>query len=148
MQVAVVNLLRSWNIRPTAVVGHSSGEIAAGYACGALTAAEAIVIAYLRGQAVKQHSQPGGMVSVGLGKDDISSYLTKGINIACENSPKNVTLSGDSETLEHVVERLKKDRPEIFVRPLSVKVAYHSCKSLVLSRIAISLILESSYAET
>ena len=148
VQIAVVSLLRSWNICPTAVVGHSSGEIAAGYACGALTAAEAIIIAYSRGQAVKQHSQPGGMVSVGLGKDDVSSYLTKGITVACENSPKNVTLSGDPEPLKHVVEQLKKERPEIFVRPLNVKVAYHSCKSLVLSCIANSLMLESSHAET
>ena len=147
VQIAVVNLLRSWNISPAAVVGHSSGEIAAAFACGALTAAEAITIAYSRGQVVKQHSQPGGMVSVGLGKCDVSSYLKKGVGIACENSPKNVTLSGDLETLERVIEQLQKEQPGVFVRLLSVKVAYHSSTSLLPSFIAKMLMLASSYAE-
>lgn len=31
LQVALVDLLRSWNLVPRAVVGHSSGEIAAAY---------------------------------------------------------------------------------------------------------------------
>ncbi len=37
LQIALVDLLSSLNIRPTCVVGHSSGEIAAAYAAGALT---------------------------------------------------------------------------------------------------------------
>ena len=136
VQIAVVNLLRSWNISPTAVVGHSSGEIAAAFASGALTATEAITIAYYRGQVVKQHSRPGGMVSVGLGKYDVSSYLKKGLSIACENSSKNVTLSGDLEVLEHVIQQLKEKQPGVFVRPLNVKVAYHSCKPIPSSFVA------------
>ena len=134
-----MNLLRSWNISPAAVVGHSSGEIAAAFASGALTAAEAITIAYYRGQVVKQHSQSGGMVSVGLGKSEVFSYLKKGVNIACENSPNNVTLSGDLEPLERVIQQLKREQPEIFIRPLGVEVAYHSCKTFYLFCIADSL---------
>lgn len=37
IQVALVNLLKSWEVRPSAVIGHSSGEIAAAYAAGAIT---------------------------------------------------------------------------------------------------------------
>ena len=130
VQIAVVNLLHSWNISPAAVVGHSSGEIAAAFASGALTEAEAITVAYYRGQVMKQHSQPGAMVSIGLGKSEMFSYLRKGLSIACENSPNNITLSGDVEPMEDVVQQLKREYPAIFIRPLSVKVAYHSCKLL------------------
>ena len=129
VQIAVVNLLRSWSISPLAVVGHSSGEIAAAFTSGALTAAEAITIAYYRGQVMKQNSQPGAMVSVGLSKLEIDPYLMKGLSIACENSPNNVTLSGDPQPMDDVIQRLRQERPEVFVRPLSVKVAYHSCES-------------------
>ena len=49
VQIALVDTLAAVNIRPVAVIGHSSGEIAAAYACGRLTAREAIVTAYYRG---------------------------------------------------------------------------------------------------
>jgi len=37
LQIAMIDQLVSWNIRADYVVGHSSGEISAAYACGALT---------------------------------------------------------------------------------------------------------------
>lgn len=46
LQIALVDLLASWNIHPAAVAGHSSGEIGAAYACGSLSAEDAIVSAY------------------------------------------------------------------------------------------------------
>ncbi|OCK73704.1 thiolase-like protein [Lepidopterella palustris CBS 459.81] len=45
-QIGIVNLLRSWNVSPHCVVGHSSGEIAAAYTANAITAKEGILIAY------------------------------------------------------------------------------------------------------
>ena len=46
LQIALVNLLSSWNIKPAAVCGHSSGEIPAAYACGALSMTACLAIAY------------------------------------------------------------------------------------------------------
>jgi acyl transferase domain-containing protein len=46
IQVALVNLLKRLGILPSAVAGHSNGEIAAAYAAGAITAGEATIIAY------------------------------------------------------------------------------------------------------
>lgn len=42
IQIAVVNLLATWGIQPSHVVGHSSGEIAAAYTAGALDQEAAI----------------------------------------------------------------------------------------------------------
>ncbi|MBE3043685.1 acyltransferase domain-containing protein, partial [Candidatus Bathyarchaeota archaeon] len=49
LQCALVDLLHSLGLRATAVVGHSSGEIAAAYASGALSLHDAIIVAYNRG---------------------------------------------------------------------------------------------------
>lgn len=37
IQLALVDLLKSWEVRPSAVIGHSSGEIAGAYSAGAIT---------------------------------------------------------------------------------------------------------------
>ncbi|KAL8747856.1 MAG: hypothetical protein Q9190_000304 [Brigantiaea leucoxantha] len=128
IQIALVDLLQSWNIRPHAVVGHSSGEICAAYAAGAITADEAIKIAYLRGQAVKNLplTLSGGMAAIGLGREDAREFLRPGVIIGCENSPESVTLTGDKDTLEEVMNDIRKAHPETLVRALRVECAYHS----------------------
>lgn len=44
IQIALVDLLESFSIRPSRVVGHSSGEVAAAYAAGALSRENAILV--------------------------------------------------------------------------------------------------------
>lgn len=126
MQVGLVNLLRSWGITPAAVVGHSSGEIAAAYAVDAITSDAAIQIAYYRGQVTKQQLSPGGMAAVGLGRSETTPLLLEGVVIACENSPSSVTISGDEDQLDACIERIKSAKPDTFVRRLKVDMAYHS----------------------
>jgi acyl transferase domain-containing protein len=127
VQIAIVNLLRTWGVCPAAVVGHSSGEVAAAYASGAITLREAIVVASMRGQAFKkQQKRPGGMAAVGLGRDAVQPYIIDGVVIACENSPVSVTLSGDNDKINLVVDQIKHDFPDVFARRLRVEMAYHS----------------------
>jgi acyl transferase domain-containing protein len=112
------------------VTGHSSGEIAAAYACDAISARQAIITAFYRGQVAKQLAKikppRGAMAAVGLGRDKALPFLVPGVIIACENSPNSVTLSGDKDALDEVVDRLKLERPDLFVQPLRVELAYHS----------------------
>ncbi|KAF2686174.1 ketoacyl-synt-domain-containing protein [Lentithecium fluviatile CBS 122367] len=128
IQLALVDLLAQWNIRPQGVVGHSSGEIAAAYACSAITAADAITIAYYRGLSMRNVSRKvlGGMAAVGLGRDEVSIFLKPGVIVGCENSPESVTLSGDREVLDGVMDEIRATHPETFVRLLRVDCAYHS----------------------
>ena len=128
IQVALVDLLTRWGVKPQGVVGHSSGEIGAAYAAGILTASEAILIAYYRGLATldvrKIHR--GGMAAIGLGSEDVMPYLRSGVIIGCENSDSSTTLTGDLEVLEQIVATIRKNAPEVFVRTLNVDCAYHS----------------------
>lgn len=125
IQIALVNYLNRCNARPIAVIGHSSGEIAAAYAAEAITAAEAVAISYFKGLALSQAS-PGSMAAVGLGREQVVSFLCKGVVIACYNTENSVTLSGDSSSLESVLESITMQLPGTFVRRLNIDRAFHS----------------------
>ena len=128
LQIGLVDLLASWSVRPSAVAGHSSGEMAAAYASGYITAAEAITAAYFRGQAVSRNKQKGAMLAVGLGPEQVSKYLDgreEEIKMAGINSPGSVTLSGEADAIEVVSAIL--DKKHVFNRKLLTGGnAYHS----------------------
>ncbi|KAK8102255.1 hypothetical protein PG984_015401 [Apiospora sp. TS-2023a] len=134
LQIALVELLRSVGIVPDAVVGHSSGEIAAAYAIGALSLRSACKVAYHRGRLAQRltagaHVTPGGMMSVSMAEADVDAYLAKvsptpDITVACINSPSNVTLSGPETAIDELHKHLEAD--QIFARKIKTGVAYHS----------------------
>lgn len=121
-----MNLLRGFGVHPDAVLGHSTGEIAAAYAAGSLSLSAAITVSYYCGHAAQHLGQLGAMAAVGLSHDDVQAYLADGVVIACENSPQNVTLSGDKTGLEDVISRIKADKPDCTARLLRVERAFHS----------------------
>jgi acyl transferase domain-containing protein/2-polyprenyl-3-methyl-5-hydroxy-6-metoxy-1,4-benzoquinol methylase len=143
VQVALVDLLHHWGIRPKIVVGHSSGEIASAYAYGALTAEECWKIGYHRGRLCGQvrtiapHLN-GGMLAVGLGPKEVEPYVQKlgvtendTLTIGCYNSPKNITMSGDVPLIEKLEADLKAD--SVFCRRIMVDNAYHSAHIKVIA---------------
>ena len=128
LQIAIFEVLKSWGTPCSSVVGHSSGEIAAAFAAGRLTCEEAIKVAYYRGQAalhIKSETSVG-MLAVGLGPVAVKAYInrTPTVQIACENSSENVTLSGALDELELLCKALQADKH--FARLLLVDLAYHS----------------------
>lgn len=126
LQVALVDALFEVGLKPKAVVGHSSGEIAAAYAAGKCTREEAIVAAYFRGVVSSEVTSSGAMAAIGMGPQDVLPFLLPGTTIACYNSPESITLSGDRMQVEIVVEAIKSAKPGVFVRLLNVDTAYHS----------------------
>ncbi|GLA73933.1 type I Iterative Polyketide synthase (PKS) [Aspergillus tubingensis] len=133
LQIALVDLLRSWGIQPVSVVGHSSGEIAAAYAAGIFDLEGALTLAYRRGQMTEllKSQYPdlkGTMMAVGTSVEAIqpmlktlySGYAT----VACVNSPSSVTISGDVPAIEELQGILEEKK--IFNRRLIIDVAYHS----------------------
>ncbi|RYP51839.1 hypothetical protein DL768_002915 [Monosporascus sp. mg162] len=130
LQIGLVDLLASWSIRPAAVVGHSSGEMATAYAAGRITAAEAIAAALFRGQAVAKNKRQGAMLAVGVGVEELEAagYLQgheSSIKIAAINSPGSITLSGDVDAIKNLATTL--DEAGVFNRLLRTGGnAYHS----------------------
>ena len=137
LQVALVELLASWSVRPGAVVGHSSGEIAAAFTVGAISRQTAWRLSYYRGalSSALAHSEEGGrgaMLSVALDSNRAQYYLEKvkksmgegTLTIACINSPKNITVSGCLEGIDALKGVL--DSEGIFAQKLKVDNAYHS----------------------
>ncbi|KAJ2988123.1 hypothetical protein NUW58_g4141 [Xylaria curta] len=146
IQIGLVDLLASWSIRPSGVVGHSSGEIAAAYAAGRITAAQAITAAYLRGQAVSKnpHAQNGAMLAVGLGPEGVSKYCKEdGVRIAAVNSPGSVTLSGEAAVIEKISTAMTADN--IFNRKLKTGGnAYHSHHMVPIGRQYADMLVEGA----
>ncbi|KAI9831662.1 MAG: hypothetical protein M1819_004728 [Sarea resinae] len=133
LQIALVDLLASWGIRPQRVIGHSSGEMAAAYAAGILPAESALKAAYFRGvhsSSVKLIAANGAMMAVGLSETEARARIASldpevgQALVACVNSPSNVTVSGDRPALEALAHTLEKEG--VFARFLKVRTAYHS----------------------
>ncbi|KAK7731778.1 Type I Iterative PKS [Cytospora paraplurivora] len=133
IQLALTDLLRSWGIAPSSVTGHSSGEIAAAYAAGALSMESAIAAAYHRGQAVLKMradhpNLKGAMMAVGAGATEVKPLVENLRSgravVACENSPNSVTVSGDEAAIDELA--LIVESRQLFNRKLRVDVAYHS----------------------
>lgn len=133
IQLVLVDLLRSAGITFEAVVGHSSGEIAAAYAADFISAHDAIRIAYYRGvhatHAKGSKGQKGAMLAVGTSLEAAEELLElpafKGrVKIAAHNSPASLTLSGDADALAYAKEVF--DEEKKFAKMLQVDTAYHS----------------------
>ncbi|KAL2119996.1 hypothetical protein VTJ04DRAFT_6957 [Mycothermus thermophilus] len=133
IQLALIDLLRSWGIRPTAVAGHSSGEIAAAYAAEIIDFDTAMTIAYHRGRLIpilkeKHPELRGRMMAVGGTKEEFQPILdnlqAREARIACYNSPTSLTISGDEPAIAEL-EKICEEK-QTFHRRLVVDVAYHS----------------------
>ena len=132
VQIVLVRLLDAVGVTFDAVVGHSSGEIAAAYAAGLVSAADAIRIAHLRGMFAKlagANSNPGAMMAAGLSEVEAAELCGEDrfrgrVAVAAVNSPLSVTLSGDADGIAEVAEVLSGQGK--FARILKVDTAYHS----------------------
>nr|AOO87093.1 polyketide synthase [Alternaria alternantherae] len=133
LQVALVDMLAAAGVKLDAVVGHSSGEIAATYAAGIISRRAAMQIAYYRGLYAPlcrgAGGQRGGMLAVGLSMEAAQRFCRQPafvgrLVVAASNSPQSCTLSGDVDAVVEAKAQL--DSEHTFARQLHVDTAYHS----------------------
>ncbi|NUT47950.1 MAG: type I polyketide synthase, partial [Saccharothrix sp.] len=127
--VSLAALWRSYGVEPSAVLGHSQGEILAAHVAGAITREDAARLIARRSRMLAPLSGLGGMMSVWLGHDDLLPHLAPWgdrISVAAINGPAAVVVSGDPEALDGLRRRLTDQG--ITARPIPVHVAGHSAQ--------------------
>ncbi|MDE2973209.1 MAG: SDR family NAD(P)-dependent oxidoreductase [Gemmatimonadota bacterium] len=137
IQCALVELLATWGVHPDCVVGHSSGEVAAAYASGALSLADATHLVYHRATLQQRVAGSGRMLAIGLDRPGVEGLLEElgvsfrsgnhrraQVEIACENSPANTVICGRESALRPVMAEL--DRRDLQSRLIPGNIAFHS----------------------
>jgi acyl transferase domain-containing protein len=127
IEVALAETWRSWGVTPAAVIGHSMGEAAAAYICGAMSLPHAIKVLCERSRLMKRMSGLGAMLSVELGVDELAADAARyagQVSVAVSNSPRSTVLSGDPLALADIKAGL--DERGEFCRWVKVDVASHS----------------------
>ena len=155
IQIALVLLMRSWNIKPVAVSGHSSGEIPAAFASGALSMESCLAIAYHRGTVawtLEQNSseRKGSMLAIRASSTEVEAVLPEvksgRVDIACYLSPSLVVASGDDGG---IVELQKLLQPkDVITTKLRLNVAYHSHHMLAIGSDYAALLGQISHNES
>lgn len=133
INLACFEVLREEGLTMTAAAGHSLGEYAALCAAGAFSFADAMRLVQRRGRAMQEAAErhPGSMVAVfGLDVDSLSSICGEvaeigSVEVANQNSPGQVALTGEKEALKRASE-LAKQRGAKLTVPLKVSGAWHS----------------------
>ncbi|MCG8920673.1 SDR family NAD(P)-dependent oxidoreductase, partial [Actinokineospora sp. PR83] len=100
-EVAVVRLFASWGVRPDVVIGHSVGEIAAAWAAGVFSLADAAALVVKRGALMGAVTARGAMGAIGLSESEVE--LAAGVELAAVNAPGSVVVSGDADAVSALV---------------------------------------------
>src|SRR5450755_5946 len=116
--VSLAALRRSWGVEPSAVIGHSQGEIAAACVAGALSLQDGARVVALRSRAL---AGDGGMVSVMLPEERVRELLPQELSVAAVNGPAAVVVSGPAAALDRLLGRCEER-----ARRIAVGYASHS----------------------
>jgi acyl transferase domain-containing protein/acyl carrier protein len=125
--IATAALWRSLGVEPAAVVGHSTGEIAAAHVAGVLDLDDTMRIICAYGRVIGRTAGRGGMALVGLPWDEAESVL-RGFEgrvfRAIQDSAASTVLAGEPAAIAHLLEELR--GRGLFCRPVAMDVAPHS----------------------
>ncbi|MFE2108569.1 type I polyketide synthase, partial [Kitasatospora sp. NPDC059463] len=125
VMVSLAELWTASGVRPSAVVGHSQGEIAAACVAGALDLDDAARVVALRSRLLARLAGLGGMVALPQPPAEVTARLARWdgrIGVAAVNGPRSVVVSGDADALDDLMVSCELDG----VRARRVPVDYAS----------------------
>ncbi|MGW2388655.1 type I polyketide synthase [Streptomyces lydicamycinicus] len=129
VMVSLAALWQSCGVTPSAVVGHSQGEIAAACVAGALSLEDAARVVALRSKTLIELAGHGGMVSVPLPLDQVEERLRawgERLSVAAVNGPASVVVSGEPQALQELLDGCEADG--VRARRIEVDYASHSAQ--------------------
>ncbi|MFD0072384.1 type I polyketide synthase [Streptomyces sp. NPDC127166] len=107
MMVGLAALWESCGVRPTAVVGHSQGEIAAACVAGAISLPDAVRIVARRNRPIRAAiTGRGGMASLPRPVAEVEELLGRWdgrLTVAAVNGPSATAVSGDLDALRELL---------------------------------------------
>jgi len=127
IQVGLSRCLEAEGLAPSAVVGHSVGEVAAACLAGAIDLDQAVRLIVARSTAQGWTRGQGRMAAAGVSLERaqrIQSESGGQIELAAVNASTSVTFAGDEAALAELGERLTGEK--LFFRMLDLDYAFHS----------------------
>jgi candicidin polyketide synthase FscB len=127
LMVSLAAMWRACGVRPSAVVGHSQGEIAAAHIAGGLSLQDAARIVALRSHALSALAGLGGMVSLSLDVDAVRELLEpwgERVAVAAVNGPTSTVVSGECDALDGLLEQC--EQQGVRSKRIAVDYAAHS----------------------
>lgn len=128
VQVALARRWLAYGVRPAAVIGHSSGEVAAAVVCGALDVADGVRVITTRARLLAELNDHGGgaMAAVELTAAELEPLLAEfgSLEIAVFGAPGRHTVAGSAGDVRALVERV--EAAGRTARMLPVRGAGHS----------------------
>ena len=148
LEVALARQWQAWGVEPYAVLGHSVGEFAAACIAGVFSLEQGIKLVAERGR-LMQALPPGGAMAALFASEErvveaLGSWAGR-VEVAAVNGPTEVVVTGASEAVEALVERLQSEG--IKARRLETAHAFHSAQMEPMLKELEQLAAAVTYAE-
>lgn len=127
LQVGLAFMWQSYGIIPTAVVGHSMGEVASAHVAGIISLKDAVSIIIERSLLMQMTCGQGLMANIEMESLKLEELLRKdypNVDIAAINSPTSTVVSGAVNEMRRLVKDLKDQQVSVIVMPGNY--AFHS----------------------
>ncbi|MER5792273.1 amino acid adenylation domain-containing protein [Streptomyces sp. NPDC001980] len=127
LEYAVARLWRSWGVEPSALLGHSIGELAAACVAGAMDWTEGALLAAHRGRLMQELTPEGAMLNVFADDQRVRELLAQagpGLSLSAINGPQSIVVAGAPEAMERFLSVLAE--AGVSSRPINSAKAFHS----------------------
>jgi acyl transferase domain-containing protein/thioesterase domain-containing protein/acyl carrier protein len=126
IQIGLARMWASYGVTPSAVIGHSMGEVAAAVIAGALTIEDAVKVITRRSRLLTRLVGGGAMAVLGTSAGEVAELAADlpEVYAAVHSSPRQTVITGDADQVAVVVARAEEQG--LLARMVQAEGAGHS----------------------